>query len=71
MGYVTLMANCIRCGRVFGCNPRKVPSIRVDAVREPVCEDCYHVLAAIQKEHGMAVLPLDPDAYRPMDESEL
>jgi hypothetical protein len=71
MGYAMMWSPCVRCGRIFGFNPHKVPSIRVNGQREPVCEGCYHVLAAIQKDRGMEVLPLSPDAYEAIEEGEL
>lgn len=71
MGYALMWSPCVRCGRVFGFNPHKVPSIRINGEREPVCRDCYEVLAAIQKKAGMEVLPLDAQAYEAIDEHDL
>lgn len=71
MGYATLFANCIRCGKPFTGNPDLVPCIRFKGVKEPVCEPCYHVLAAIQKKHGLPVLQLPPGAYEAADVGEM
>jgi hypothetical protein len=71
MGYALLLSPCLRCGRVFACNPRKVPAIRIRGEKEPLCRDCYHHLARVRKAHGLPVLPLDPEAYEPIDEGEL
>ena len=35
MAYYLVFALCIGCGNLFGFNPQKVPSIRVDGVRQP------------------------------------
>jgi hypothetical protein len=34
MGYYLVFAPCVGCGNLFGFNPEKVPSIRVDGVRQ-------------------------------------
>jgi len=71
MGYVFAMGPCLRCGRVFSFNPHRVPSIRVNGEREPVCRPCYEHLARLQQAAGMKVLELPHDAYEPLPEEEL
>lgn len=60
-GYVTLTAHCCACGSLVTCNPARVPSLRIDGVREPLCRPC-----ALRWCELHDVDPLDvihPDAY--------
>jgi hypothetical protein len=71
MGYVTAMAPCIGCGRLFSFNPVHVPSIIVNGRREPVCRPCVDRVNPGRKAHGLEpIVPLD-DAYDACDESEI
>jgi hypothetical protein len=63
MGFMTAMAPCFGCGRVFGFNPERVPSIRVDGVRQPVCEDCMERANAQREAQGLEPHPIMPGAY--------
>jgi hypothetical protein len=40
MGYVFATSPCFGCGRVFSYNPMRVPSIRHNGDRKPVCIAC-------------------------------
>lgn len=71
MGYALAMGLCINCGRLFSFNPNSVPSIRVRGVREPVCRDCMAAANRARVANGLEPLPILPDAYDPVDESEL
>jgi len=72
MGYALMMAPCVLCGRVFGFNPHKVPSIRVNDKREPLCEPCVIKSNAKRKELGLDPWPdIQPGAYDPIEEIEL
>jgi hypothetical protein len=71
MGYVTLIATCCVCKRPFGCNPHKVPSIRIDGERQPVCETCMNKANAVRVERGLPPHPIMPDAYEPLPEEML
>ena len=72
MSYATVFSPCVNCGRLFGYNPHKVPSIRVNGVREPVCRECIEAENAHRKDNNLELLP-EPhaDAYEPIHESEL
>jgi hypothetical protein len=71
MGYMMAFGTCASCKRTFGFNPHKVPSVRVNNTREPVCEQCFNRLNVIRKEKGLPEWTKHPDAYEAADESEL
>lgn len=73
MGYMICTGNCIACGRLFSFNPERVPSIRVNAQRqpdpngsrEPVCQACFERANEIRKQRGLPLNQLMPGAYEP------
>lgn len=71
MGYVIMFGTCIGCGRPFAFNPHRVPSVRVNGVREPVCRECIERVNAIRKEKGLEPFEIPADAYEPLPEEEL
>ena len=71
MGYCMAVGVCIQCKRTFGFNPHKVPSVRVNGVREPVCEACITTINVMRKAMGLEPHPVNPEAYNPIHESEL
>jgi hypothetical protein len=71
MGYVFATAACISCRRIFGFNPHKVPSIRIDGVRQPVCRQCIEAANPKRINAGLPPVEILPGAYDPMDEVEL
>jgi hypothetical protein len=40
MSFMLAHGCCCGCGSLFSFNPNRVPSIRVNGVREPVCQSC-------------------------------
>lgn len=71
MGYALMFSACCSCGRVVGYNPMRVPSVRIDGVRQPLCRDCVdraNNLRIAQQTDPIVVLP---GAYDPVDESEM
>jgi hypothetical protein len=70
-GFVIAMAPCLQCGRPFSFNPLKVPSYRVNGVREPICEECMNDLNVQRKALGLDPFPIAPDAYAAIPETEL
>jgi len=71
MGYALGTAPCIGCGQPFTFNPMKVPSIRVNDVKEPICENCVNRFNPIRIAKGLEpIVPL-PGAYEACDEEEL
>ena len=69
MAYVAV-APCLRCGRMFGFNPHRVPSILMPETgqREPLCGNCLTVLNEVRRGMGLdPYVPL-PGAYEPAAE---
>lgn len=71
MGYYQAMSACIGCSRIFTYNPMRVPSIRINGVREPICQSCVDRVNPKREANGLGpIVPL-PGAYEPCDESEI
>ena len=71
MGYVTIMAPCICCSRIFASNPMRVPSIRINGQREPICQECIPRVNAMRRARGVEEIVPHKDAYEACDENEL
>ena len=71
MGYALMIGTCISCRCAFGFNPNKVPSIRVNGMREPVCKECIEAANPKRKAAGLPEFTIHPDAYEPVEEGEL
>jgi hypothetical protein len=71
MGYAIAMSPCYGCGKVFGYNPMKVPSIKVNGNKEPICLDCIERTNPRRIANGLEPIIPAPDAYAPCDENEL
>ena len=81
--YAFVIASCIACGNTITFNPHKVPSIKVlyneegrpvpdeRGVREPLCFGCATQLNDNREAEGLAAIPIQPDAYEAIHESEL
>ena len=70
-GYAIAISPCFGCGKTFGYNPHKVPSIPIKGVREPVCGDCVERANPIRVANGLDPIVVLPGAYDPIDEGEL
>jgi hypothetical protein len=71
MGYAFAMSPCRGCGQVFTYNPMRVPSVRIDGVRQPVCQACVDRVNPTRIANGLEpIVPL-PGAYEAAEESEL
>jgi hypothetical protein len=66
-----LIGTCINCGCTFGCNPNKVPSVRINGNREPVCKDCMDRLIAREEAAGIVPKRYADDAYEAIREEDL
>jgi len=71
MGYALCLGSCCSCGGSFSFNPVKVPSFRVNGVREPICGTCMETVNAQRVEAGLEPHAIDPEAYEPCREEEL
>jgi hypothetical protein len=72
MGVAIMFAPCLVCKVPFSFNPVKVPSLRVNGVKEPICRSCHTDLNKLRVEKGVPPFPEPhPDAYTACDEEEL
>jgi hypothetical protein len=71
MGYALVFGTCYSCLKPFGFNPHRVPSVRIDGTREPFCRDCINEANDKRADLGLTKFPVHPDAYEPIEESEL
>jgi len=71
MGFALCYSTCFGCGRPFGYNPMRVPSVRVNGEREPICRDCVERANPARIANGLDPIVPAPDAYDACDESEL
>jgi hypothetical protein len=80
MGYVSTIGTCFACGRVFGFNPHRVPSIPIDREtgrpdaggdRMPICRDCADKANEARRASGLPLWDVSDEAYAPIDEHEL
>lgn len=61
MAYMSLLAPCLRCDRMFASNAQFVPSVK----GQPICKDCIEELQAIRISMGMEPWSIHPLAYEP------
>jgi hypothetical protein len=69
--YAFCYGECAVCNRAFSFNPVRVPSVRVNGVREPVCLACVEASNPRRVANGLAPIVPAPDAYEACHESEL
>ena len=65
-GYVFVLGSCVNCQRSISFHPHKVPSVRVNGKREPLCRQCAERWNELHEP-----VPIQPDAYEPCPEEEL
>ena len=64
VGFVTVFAECVACGKIITPNIEHCPSLVVKGVREPLCEECFHVWNEIHRTRkGLEPIKLHPKAY--------
>jgi hypothetical protein len=68
MGYAVMLGFCAACRRPISFNPHKVPSLRINGVKEPICESCANRWNEL---HPEAARPIMAGAYEVMAEEEL
>ena len=71
MGYALMYSPCFGCGAIFGFNPHKVPSIRHEGERRPICRRCVELVNPARVKNGLEPIVVHPDAYQPINENEL
>lgn len=70
-GYVYIVGPCFGCGRTFSYSPTRVPSIRHEGVRQPVCQACVDAANPRRIANGLEPIVPRPGAYEPTPESEV
>jgi len=72
MGVAVLWAQCYTCGGMMPCNPKRVPSLPdEEGVRQPICQQCIRLANVEREKQGSPMFEIAPDAYEPIDETEL
>lgn len=71
-GYVIIHCECVACRIPIAVNPNYCPSLRINGERKPLCPACHAKWNQIHRiSKGLAPIPLHPEAYAPLPESEL
>ncbi len=71
-GYCWIVGECVGCGNLIHFNPNRVPSIRVNGEREPLCRSYFNKWNLFHRvSKGLPDYPLDPNAYKPEPEENL
>ena len=71
MGYAFCTGFCFGCGKMFTFNPVRVPSIRWEGEKRPICQGCVDIANPRRIANGLPAIVPEPDAYEPVDEAEL
>ena len=71
MGYVFVAGSCYCCNKLITFHPNKVPSIRVNGKREPVCRDCIARANVERVKNGLPAFEIPAGAYEPAPEEEV
>jgi hypothetical protein len=67
MAVVAIFSQCVACKRPFFYHPHKVPSIRIDGQREPICETCVARANVKRIANGLPPIEILPGAYEACD----
>lgn len=73
MSFMMAFGPCWACGRPFGFNPEKVPSVRDPETgeKEPVCQRCMDAANVERGKRGIPELEIHPNAYGPEEVPEV
>lgn len=63
MAFMQAFGNCVVCHRMFAFNPERVPSVRVNGSREPVCRTCIERANPLRVAKGLPAIEILPNAY--------
>jgi hypothetical protein len=66
MSYMSLIAPCFACRRLFASNPHRVPSHD----NNPICATCMAMVNERRVAKGLPPFLVPDDAYEPADEYE-
>tara|TARA_R100000789_G_C2889292_1_gene116939 strand:- start:53 stop:316 length:264 start_codon:yes stop_codon:yes gene_type:complete len=70
-GYALVIGNCYVCKQMFSFNPHKVPSIRVDGIKQALCSGCMKVINEKREAINLTPFEINPEAYEAISEWEL
>ena len=77
-GYVVVYDRCFACGRTFGFNPHRVPSVPIlngevneAGERRPICRDCATVANRVREAKGLPLFDTSDVCYDAIPEGEL
>jgi len=71
MSYAFVHGPCCVCKQPMSYHPHRVPSIRIDGEREPVCQNCVAIANPRRIAKGLKPFVVHANAYQPCHESEL
>lgn len=71
MGLALMWSACASCQKMMAYNPRWVPSVRINDVKEPICLRCVETANPIRIKKGLSPIEVNPQAYSPIPEEEL
>lgn len=71
MAYVSVIGPCFVCKQVFSFHPNKVPSVRVNGRREPVCRACVEAANPKRAANGLEPIEVLEGAYGSAPEEEI
>lgn len=71
MGFCFAFSKCAACHQPFAYNPLRVPSVRINGVKEPLCRGCVLEWNVRMVKAGKEPHPIPDDAYEPIREEEL
>jgi len=72
MMYAYVHSNCAGCQNIISYHANHVPSITIDGERRAICQSCFDQWNQIHRiDKGLDPLPIHPNAYEPMEETEL
>ena len=70
MAFMYCHSVCCNCKAPISFNPERVPSLRVNGGREPLCAGCFAEWNRIHRtSRGLTPEPLQPDAFEPLEVS--
>lgn len=69
--YALMHSECLGCGKIFAYNPKRVPSLPVNGVKEPICLSCVEAANEERLEKGLKPFKIHKDAYKPISAEQL
>lgn len=64
-------ATCVCCGHLFTFHLKKVPVVKLESGRYPVCRNCINTANPLRVAKGLDPIAIPPGAYGPAGEDEI